>query len=680
MPPRKKPQKDSTSLASRGKPNRAQTGSKPSSSTTGQKGQQQQNQKQQTKKTAPLKSRANRQRQHRLALGGNSRSQKTLTQIDFVKQQQALLAANDAEEELGYIDGEAGADDEAGDEDEDFELTARPSKKRRTSVVGKGVSRKRGPGGGNGRKKVDGEGSDDEDDDTTLTQMGYVTRPGGQEYTGKMGRSRTGMDRKRRPFQMETIGEEPEEEKTGDAVQQFDTDTGEGVGGRGKKRNTSEVEPETRAFKSEPPSSRDGIPRGPTTPRKQIRLVVPSSQSPDSPGLFLYPDTPPRFPLAPLSRNVTPKRARSHLVKSEHRSPLRGSRAAPYEIPGSSFDSVVTGSPARSCAVESLKGHKTTPATSPPLETEQDSEKTVSTLSHLPFQARDHNQEMEAEAPNRSANERKNSKDRVIYETGGESEEEVFHDTTSHISDDDNDSWRTQSQHYHQAKSQKYDNNLDGFPSQRHNPDFIQETYNDLPGTTLGSEPSMLYYREPMSLAFDPGSELDNIDSERLAELFPNPNLANQEPTAGPLSTIQEEQEEEDTAADDGPAQTLAKDATDLPEETEVVPDSPPRQRAHATKEQNIPPPSSPPVVLVASSQQSDEGSPEPLVVPSQQSNKGGFELDRDHRIESQSSRHGFVTTSQLLTDSLMESVPGPPLWMSSQCLTQEEQEGATQE
>ncbi|PGH33876.1 hypothetical protein GX50_03276 [[Emmonsia] crescens] len=621
---------------------------------------------QQARRTLPpSKSRVNRQRQHRLALGGNTRSQKTLTQIDFVKQAQALLARDDENEDgadLGYIDGENG--------DGDYGMgSVRSSKGRKSSGNGKGgSSRKKAGSRTAGRKKANE--IDEEDDDRTLTQMGYVMPSKGWDHDSRNHQLQAGLGWVRRGVQMETIGEEPEAELGDGALQEARTNGEDQMGRRTRKRKASEVDAECRPAQNKPPPSRDfgGGPssEAPRTPRKPIRLVIPSSQSPDSPDLMIYPWTfkepPPRFPLAPQSRNMTPKKAASPFLKSEYKTPIRVSQVAQYEIPESSFDSAGISSPIRSCAEEPTVGFETTPTTSPPVVPEEDSNKTLSTLFHsLPNQLKEEDPKTDPGNSGTNVRDAEKSKNTVIYETDAESGDEEFHDSIPHISGDEIDSWRTQSQLFHDSRSRNEeddDNNiLHALPSQRSNSD--QETYNDLPGTTLGSGPSMLYYRKPMSSAFDPGSELDNIDTQRLAELFPDPQAENQECAIHPLSTIPEEHEAEHEKPDDAPTRRSAENS-----HTDFVPNSPPRQQPDNTAERNIPPPSSPPVVLVASSQQNDMGDAEP---------------DLTECIDSQSNYWGLVTASQLLTDSMMESVPGPPMWTSSQYLSQEEQENTVE-
>ncbi|OJD26645.1 hypothetical protein ACJ73_01978 [Blastomyces percursus] len=602
------------------------------------------------------KSRINRERQHRLALGGNTRSQKTLTQIDFVKRAQALLALDDVHEddglELEHVDG--------NDWDGDFSESGQSSKRRKSDGNGKqGSTGKKSSIAG--RKEVDE--TDGEDDDGTLTQMGYVMRAGGWECDGETRHLHSGLGKRKGVPPKETIGEEP---PLGDeTIQKTTTNRDSYTSRRSKKRKASEADIECYPSRIVPPSLNSGADTsaaGPMTPRRPIRLVVPSSQSPDSLDLMISPrtfkDPPPKFPLASLSHNVTPKKAASPL-KIDYKTPNRVSRITPYEIPESSFYSAGTGSPTRSCAEESVIGFETTPTASPPLASEGDSNKTLSAPSQrLKNQIMTMGQEAGLGDPSTTVRDAEKSKDRVIYETDAETEDEEVHDSIFHIPGNDNDSWRTQSQSFHYYRSGNDDgdgddNTLHKLPIQHLG--LGPETCHTLPENTLGSEPSMLYYRKPMSLAFDPGSELDNIDAQKLTELFPAVEAENEECKIPPLSTIPEEEHE--SQQDD----TTSKSAENS--QAGLIPNSQPAQHLNIAIEGNIPLPSSPPVVLVASSQQSDVGDAEP---------------DQVACADSQIGCQGLVTVSQLLTDSIMESVPGPPIWMSSQHLSQEEQEDTT--
>ncbi|KAK2809518.1 hypothetical protein FQN50_003786 [Emmonsiellopsis sp. PD_5] len=614
-----------------------------------------------------------RQRQRRLALGGNSRSQKTLTQIDFVTRAHVRALIEQEDEGLGYIEEGEGTkkeeeqnadhDEEVDEGDGEYGVTNRSSRKK--SKEGKGnrdakgrwISTGKPKSGRNTRRKVLDV---DDEHDATLTQIGYVSRHDGRDdeelkTSLKLGvpqpRYRDPLGEKKRASPMETISEEPEVGPGYDDVHE----NGNGRDGvRPKKRKLSD-EGVKLASSRQTSADPNAFPMAPTTPKKPSRLVIPSSQSPDSPDLlscpWLFKETPPRFPLAPVSRNTAlRRRGESPSLKDENASSLKSCRVPQYEIPESSFAVATPGSPARNCGPGTPAGSKTTPARYPPVEPEEDSGKTATILSH---EAADGLPEDECGTGPRTQNTATNASQRfrnkIIYETDGESEDEEVHDTTSHISADENDSWRTQSQLIPSDNKSQDDNNLDDLPTQNHHKNSHRETFDDLPPTTPGSEPSILYYRKPMSLAFDPMSELNDIDSQKLAELFPEAEMEIHESVTAPLSTIAEGNEEEE---DDAPTQTSGKDPADIV--TEFVPDSPARPRQEPAGKENFLPPSSPPIVLVASSQDNETGDP------------------LTNRTESQIDGQGLVTASQLLTDSMMESVPGPPMWMSSQGLVEE--------
>ncbi|OAX79548.1 hypothetical protein ACJ72_06130 [Emergomyces africanus] len=593
------------------------------------------------------KSGSSRQRQHRLALRGNTRSQKTLTQIDFVKRAETFLAGDNeienGEPDLGYI-----VEDKW---DGDYGVSVRFSKRRkRSGIVKEGsIGNKAGSCIG-GWKRADG--MEGEDHDRTLTQMGYVIKPSSSYHGRRANRLHAGLDNGKRGVTLEIIGEESDAEMGDGALQETKLQCGDQVSRRSMKRKApvanaegyparSEISSTSSHFGGEASVAVPAVP-APVTPQKPIRLEIPSSQSPDSPDLMLYPwsfkQPPPRFPFAPVSDNLVSKKAPSSALKNECKTPMHISQVAQFEIPESSFNSVGTGSPTRSCVNESALGLETTPATSPPLP-EEDSNTTLSTLSHnspKPAQARKEDQEAEPRDPGTAVHGATKCKKSVIYETDAESEDEELYD--SRLDNHDGD------------------DNLHDLPVQHRNSD--QEICDKFPGSSPGSEPSMLYYRKPMSLAFDPPSELDNIGTQRLAELFPELEAETQECENPPLATVLNEHEAELVMADDVPTRR-AGETSHMDLIPDSSPDSSPRRQSDTTTEHNASPLLSQLVLLVASSQQNNMENADPGCAD---------------RIHSESDYQGLVTVSQLLTDSMMESVPGPPMWMSSQYLLQEEE------
>ncbi|QSS66353.1 BSD domain-containing protein [Histoplasma capsulatum] len=610
--------------------------------------------RQEARRARPLsRSRIDRERQYRLALGGNTRNQKTLTQIDFVKQAQALLARGDKDEdddlELEYIGGETW--------DGDYEVPVQSSKRRKRNGNGRraNTGQKFGSDLG-GRKQVDE--TDGSDDDKTLTQMGYVT---GWQNDGRSHNMHAGLGKRKGVDQMENIGKEPKAKMCDGTLQESRANCDNRTGTQGRKRKLSEVNSKCHSSQIVPPSSLNlggnSSARTPVTPRKPINRVVPSSQSPDSPALILLPcslkESPPKFPLAPLSHNVTPRKT-APPSKGEYMTPICDSQLAQYEIPVSPFNSASTGSPNRCYEEESVIELRSTHTTSPPFAPEKDSDKKLSKSPHsIAKQTTPKDQKTEPGDPDTISFDAEKSKKRVIYETDAETEDEEIH-----LSCKEHHSWRTQTQVIHDSSSRSrnddyYDDYpLNELPTQARNSD--QETCDTLPKNILDSEASMLYYRKPMSLSFEPGSELANINTQRLAELFPAAETEYEKCVIPHLSTIPEKHEAEEDSVDHASTTRPTKNSS-----TNHISNSPRRQPPlNTTAERSISPPSSPPVVLVESSQQSDMGDADP---------------NHTAYIDSQNDCQCLVTTSQLLTDSMMESVSGPSMWMSSHDPSQEE-------
>ncbi|EER41512.1 conserved hypothetical protein [Histoplasma capsulatum H143] len=199
---------------------------------------------------------------------------------------------------------------------------------------------------------------------------------------------------------------------------------------------------------------------------------------------------------------------------------------------------------------ESVIELRTTPTTSPPFAPEKDSDKKLSKSAHsIAKQTTPKDQKTESGDPDTSSFDAEKSKKRVIYETDAETEDEEIH-----LSCKEHYSWRTQTQVIHDSSSRSrnddyYDDYpLNELPTQARNSD--QETCDTLPKNMLDSEASMLYYRKPMSLSFEPGSELANINTQRLAELFPAAETENEECVIPHLSTIPEKHETEEDSVD----------------------------------------------------------------------------------------------------------------------------------
>jgi hypothetical protein len=230
---------------------------------------------------------------------------------------------------------------------------------------------------------------------------------------------------------------------------------------------------------------------------------------------------------------------------------------------------------------------------------------------------------------------------RVIYETDAESENDGFYEATSHFSDQQ-ESVQKDVQDCLHDKIQR-DHAVDDIPRAGRNSRSNLGTYDDAWPNTSGSEPSILCCRNFMSIPLDPITSDVEIPPERLAELFPPPSILENDATDLPLPDLPRS----DVVCR---TQISQQDPADI--STEFVPESSQIQKQYTALRNDVHPPSPPCVILVESSQPADH----------HPSAHAGHEEPRC-----------ILTASQLLTDSLMESVPGPPAWMSSQEILRDE-------
>ncbi|PGH27736.1 hypothetical protein AJ80_00523 [Polytolypa hystricis UAMH7299] len=588
---------------------------------------------------APSEQRVKLRRTHRLALGGNTRSQKTLTQIDFVKRLSAQRGVDDAA--LEYID-------EAGDEEEDvYEKPTRSTRK---------LNKEEPYGTANAKFKKE------VDADDTLTQMGYVNAMpsvGDGEEVGKRYTTRSRSAKKKKAmFQLETIGEESTLECDNVAADQSSARKRRKQDHEEEQPYDAEAHPTTKGQLLQTPKdlqsnncalmSRRAMSSDPSTPQKPRRLVVPSSQSPDTPEILLntsfLQQTPPRFPLAPLSCNSAPKTpVRKHRksmtpVKIEDDHPSQFPRSTIPESPNSitnSQSTVGTGLYREDDILE------TTPATSPPPDQHEENEvNNPSTKSHEGPGSKETSLEP-GEPPQHTS--QRDRRENIVYETDAESDNDDFYDAIPYISDVRPTQREPESQNWELDKTQNPDP-VNPLPTQARSSTFLLLDSCDI--RSSNPEPSLLYYRKPMSYPVDPTSaELNAIGPERMAELFPA--SLHHESTEIPLPPIPEENE-------DAATQLTARDQADI--STLFIPESSQQPPQPLDIEPDLPPPSSPPVILVESSQ------PEDMEAPAEGPADDG---PRVHRK--------ILTPSQLLTESLMESIPGPALWISSDGNLQDE-------
>lgn len=369
------------------------------------------------------------------------------------------------------------------------------------------------------------------------------------------------------------------------------------------------------------------------TPKKQQKWEIPSSQSPDSPG-FIIMENSPRSPLKAKSLN----------------SPLALVSLRPDQTPSSAKvaawssthikqhpKGAVPGSPTTvesQCTPRTLVTEGETPGTSPMPAAigeaqKEDCSRLKSPVGTLPALQKPCGSES-IYTP-KDTNVPKTYTDREVCETDTESEDE-FHDTHYSLSEQDSHQHLTELDDTHGEITS-------GDTCSPPKPDLSSHSHPDeadaIPDhSTAMTDASILYHRRPQDSLREPtASELD-IDSERLAELFPH----NEQETIG--STLPAWSMPDSTPRQ----QPLTQNPPDI--STEFIPES--SQIPIEGGTHDIPNSSPPEVILVESSQPND-----------QQTQGEG----RD----SHSALNDILTTSQLLPDSLMESIPGPPAeWVFS--------------
>ncbi|KAG2417568.1 hypothetical protein HFD88_008787 [Aspergillus terreus] len=381
------------------------------------------------------------------------------------------------------------------------------------------------------------------------------------------------------------------------------------------------------------------LPHGPTTPKKHKRAVIPSSQSPESPGLavispsqFGHDAHSPLKRLAPLTAN--------HRIKEE--SPELGStkmRAwSPEMVPFPSSDSQKIPKAPSSASHQvalSPKAHIDAPATQYPSGEERT----------LPIKGAVHVDDPTPQPTHKSRT--------VVYETDadtdyGESEDDVpspvapaedrgFPDNDyTHIGSDDMGNG----------------DSLDLPPitqSQRHVESEIPASETNLP-----SDASIFYQRLQPTTQF-PMEPLPDLNTQKLAELFPEASNAydtsaiRRLPQSSPLATSRVQSGATQTQTETQ-SQSQSQDVDPTP--AEMVPESSPIMRNGSERHHPI--------------DQEQESQSRDAIVQVESSQA----VDRAYRQSSMGHKarsRGILSGSDLLTSSVMESVPLPAFWFGSQ-------------
>ena len=584
-----------------------------------------------SKRPVPSTSKDQQRRTARLEANGLKPNQKTLTQIGFVPSPAISFEDHD----LDYIS--------------ETEETQQP---REEKIAPAPRGRKRKAGDRAGSKKTVGFV-----DDITLTQMYQPSEIG--TATSRSGRKQadtptSGLRRstrtKKPPCALETINEETEPEsdyerkkrvrKSRAASRRLDgsntptidltADDGDADAVVGRSIDKPTLTGPQKSF--EVPETQWGKLTNPMTPQKLLKSVIPSSQSPETPEIaFRYQNSPSsssRSPLRPISSNPVSKIATSTSDLRNSKalyppSPLSGNRA-PLNRP-----SAAQMERAGAYDNHELGGHRPLP------------EKPSSSWPRPLDIRKDDAQKSPVVNESSQANvilESQKRAERVVNDTEDESaDEDGFYDAFSQLSDaeihlPEQHSQNSARQAQTVSESSDVNHNTESLP---HTSNYLDQS-DDIPQSTLNSELSMLYYRKPMSYHWN-ADDIPDLSSTGLAELFATQGDAH------PQNNLH---------GGEDPETTL-----------ELVPESSPAKPGGGDSHETNDPPSSP-IILVQSSQT-------PSVACDFDNND---QLDEDDKQES-SSRRGLLTESQLLTDSLMESMPNPPGWASSQMSALQEED-----
>ncbi|KAK2754276.1 hypothetical protein FQN54_007156 [Arachnomyces sp. PD_36] len=374
------------------------------------------------------------------------------------------------------------------------------------------------------------------------------------------------------------------------------------------------------------------------TPKKQQKWEIPSSQSPESPG-FIMAENSPRSPLktkslnatlAPVSRSnkqtPSPVKTASWNLSQTRRQPREATSKSPITVESQYTprtlvtDNETPGtSPMLASAAKSREGDRPPPPQSPLSSKSKPIEN--------PCGSGDAGKVNDSTTPKASANH-------VVYDTDEESEDE-FQDDPPHSLEQGVAPGALDQTHGEDDSGDMHGPSNTGVGSHSHSGET--GTAHDNQSTAI-SHASLLYCRRPQDFPRDPtASELSNIDPDRLADLFP----ANEQETMG--STLPPYSHSESISRQPPRAEQNPADLS-----TEFIPES----SQHPAEEEgyDVPQSSPPEVILVESSQPSNSKT-------------------QEKRSESQHStiNHDIFAASQLLPDSLLESIPGPPPhWMFS--------------
>ncbi|KAL5358689.1 hypothetical protein BJX96DRAFT_147024 [Aspergillus floccosus] len=381
------------------------------------------------------------------------------------------------------------------------------------------------------------------------------------------------------------------------------------------------------------------VSRNPTTPKKHKMAEIPSSQSPESPGLAVISSSQfrhaARSPRSPLKR-LGPSTA-DHRIKEE--SPELGStkmRAQSPEmgpLPSSASQQtpkVPSSSPSHEVAIFP-KAHIDALGTQYP--SEEEGTRSIQEAVYV-----------DEAKPQRSHTSRT-----VVYETDADTDYgESDNDVPSPVGDfPDNDYTHFGSDDMANGDS------LDlppVTPTQRHNG-------TEIPGseTNLPSDASIFYQRLQPTTQI-PMEPLPDLNTQKLAELFPETSNPYDTSAVGrfPQSSLATSRVQSGTTQTQTQTQSQSQSQSQDLDQTpaEIVPESSPIMRNGSERHQPI------------DKQQESQGRDAVVQVESSQAVDRAF---RQASMRQKPRSRGILSGSDLLTSSVMESVPLPAFWFGSQ-------------
>ncbi|OOF98935.1 hypothetical protein ASPCADRAFT_204633 [Aspergillus carbonarius ITEM 5010] len=579
------------------------------------------------------------------------RDQTTLTQIDFITPISQDPGSND--DDLDYIDDRSRRHpqkshevieiDDDSDHDADYQPSSRPqprrirgvkfeqgtkdaaSKQKRRSSQGGGEKkqkrRKSGEGSNSGKDKGKAKGH------KTLTQMDYVRRYLKIEPDDDVKLDYTYITPKKSDDQ--NIRPMPTKDIE-DRILQSDPQQAWGERKMRKMRDDPGAAVTTEAAKDQ-----ERIAGNPVTPQKRLKFEIPSSQSPESPGIAIITSS--QFHSATRSprEHVSAKFA-SRCIKEEsptlnHIKEERVPISEPMLLfPDDSLtQSVVPNSPlshrhtANKASTNASAGQVESPNKPAPLE---DNTETLDNKDGRPTTQRT-----------------------IVYETDAETdygdlEEELPDASVSQTPEPVDHDPTTGELAFGSSKEVSQDQDLPPMdPSE-----LDVETEPPLPEPNPASESSMYYQRMPATQF--PLGTIPTLSSQKLAELFPEDSNDQLLKTMSPLpSSPRTESHPMQKPELPTIGQIQAQNAEKA--STEIIPESSPVTRqGNSTKAKGLIPPeplARRDVVQVESSQPADR-------------------LHKQNK-ENSSGPRGILSGSQILTSSVMESVPLPEFLMDSQ-------------